>query len=281
MLEANYCDSMHWVTLTYANPPLSFNNLLPTLYKRDVQNFFKRLRRIPRDYSDKPIKYYLCGEYGSDRSRPHYHAIIFNSDQDSITETWRGEWYATAQIRTLSLKARYKPKDFRLKKEKPLFNVNLDSPIILGTSYFDEVNAQTVAYTAEYMNKTPIIPQFDGDDRYPEFQLSSNGLGLDWLTTEVKEYYLQNPDKMYITMNGFKKPLPRYFVDKILEGADDIKLSRAEYAMSMADKSYNEQWNSYVKNGDMSISFEQFRYSRKKTALDLWRKKLKERKNNI
>jgi len=281
MMEARYSDSMHWVTLTYEHPPLSFTHLLPTLYKRDVQNFFKRLRRIPRDYSNRSIKYYLCGEYGSKNSRPHYHVIIFNSDIESIRETWRGEWYAKAQIRTLSIKSRYEAKDMRLKKKKPLFNVNLDSPIILGTSHFDEVNSETVAYTAEYMNKKPIIPQFDGDDRYPEFQLSSNELGLDWLTDEVKDYYLQNPDKMYVTMNGFKKPLPRYFVEKILAGADDLKLARAEYAVAMAEKKYEEQWNSYVKNGDLSLSFEQFRYQRKKTALELWRKKLKERKNLI
>lgn len=45
-----------------------------TLCVRDVQLFFKRLRKA---FKGKRIRYFLSGEYGPKTNRPHYHAIIF------------------------------------------------------------------------------------------------------------------------------------------------------------------------------------------------------------
>lgn len=76
-----------FITLTYApeHVPLS-NNGFMTLVKKDVQNFFKRLRkRTPKDVR---IKYYACGEYGTRFRRPHYHIILFNSCEDDILASW-------------------------------------------------------------------------------------------------------------------------------------------------------------------------------------------------
>ena len=62
-----------FVTLTYNNDNLPYNEnaILPTLRKKDLQMFFKRLRsRIDK------IKYFACGEYGDVTQRPHYHMIL-------------------------------------------------------------------------------------------------------------------------------------------------------------------------------------------------------------
>lgn len=40
--------------------------------KRDLQLFFKRLRRAGVDF-----RYFACGEYGENTNRPHYHALLF------------------------------------------------------------------------------------------------------------------------------------------------------------------------------------------------------------
>ncbi len=48
-----------------------------TLVKADFQKFMKRLRYY---YPDINIRYYACGEYGSQTYRPHYHAIIYGLD---------------------------------------------------------------------------------------------------------------------------------------------------------------------------------------------------------
>lgn len=48
-----------------------------TLDVRDTQLFWKNLRK----HFKKPIRYFLCGEYGKRNTmRPHYHAIVFGLD---------------------------------------------------------------------------------------------------------------------------------------------------------------------------------------------------------
>ena len=68
-----------------------------TLVKRDIQLFFKSLRRKIDYYYKKEglkapkIKYYACGEYGPQTHRPHYHLIIYGLDMkfaDMIYKTW-------------------------------------------------------------------------------------------------------------------------------------------------------------------------------------------------
>lgn len=56
-----------------------------TLCKRDVQLFMKRLRFNTKRTT---IKYYFCGEYGTDTWRPHYHAIIYDCTYDEIEKAW-------------------------------------------------------------------------------------------------------------------------------------------------------------------------------------------------
>ncbi|QGF19328.1 replication initiation protein [Antarctic microvirus CAA_003_V_9] len=79
--------SSSFLTLTYETDtvPLSKNGFM-TLEKRDLQLFFKKLRKI----EPQKIKYYACGEYGTKRKRPHYHVILFNSisSQQTLEKLW-------------------------------------------------------------------------------------------------------------------------------------------------------------------------------------------------
>lgn len=96
-----YDDSSCWfLTLTYENPPVSHprkmqfddDSGLPlgyiedtsvdvyTLLPKDVQDFMKRLRiNYERKYNHSGVRFYLCGEYGDNTFRPHYHVILFNA----------------------------------------------------------------------------------------------------------------------------------------------------------------------------------------------------------
>ena len=75
ILELQDHDEAMFLTLTYNDANLPYSDKgFPTLVKRDVQLFFKRLRKF---LGDKKIRYYLAGEYGSKTHRPHYHAIIY------------------------------------------------------------------------------------------------------------------------------------------------------------------------------------------------------------
>lgn len=75
ILELQDHDQAMFLTLTYNDVHLPISPQgYPTLVKRDVQLFLKRLRKY---LGDTRIRYYLAGEYGSHTHRPHYHAIIY------------------------------------------------------------------------------------------------------------------------------------------------------------------------------------------------------------
>lgn len=74
MLERCMHDDAAFVTLTYDDNHLPVSDVgLPTLRKRDVQLWLKRLRKA----FGFPLRYYVCGEYGPETLRPHYHGVIF------------------------------------------------------------------------------------------------------------------------------------------------------------------------------------------------------------
>jgi hypothetical protein len=89
--HAKNANTSHFVTLTYDTRfvPITKRGYL-TLDKRDVQLYFKKLRKAhPKEVV---IKYYLAGEYGSKTFRPHYHIILFNADINLIHKSWdKGE----------------------------------------------------------------------------------------------------------------------------------------------------------------------------------------------
>lgn len=142
--EADTSTSAHFVTITYDtfSVPISENGFM-TLKKEDIQNFFKRLRKL----TDEKIKYYVVGEYGTQNKRPHYHAIIFNvSDTALYSKAW-------------TLDGRQ-----------------------LGTIHVGKVQSDSIAYTLKYIDKQSFKKNHNRDDRLPEFPLMSKKLGENFLS---------------------------------------------------------------------------------------------------
>jgi len=77
MHEASLWLNNIFITLTYDNEHLPEHG---TLVKKDFQDFMKRLRKKKGANQHQPIRYYQCGEYGDKFGRPHYHAILFNTN---------------------------------------------------------------------------------------------------------------------------------------------------------------------------------------------------------
>lgn len=80
VMESKMHEKNAFVTLTYAPDFLPKNEVgLPTLVKRHLQLFLKRLRK---ELAKKGIfiRYYAVGEYGTKKHRPHYHLVIFGYD---------------------------------------------------------------------------------------------------------------------------------------------------------------------------------------------------------
>lgn len=235
--EAERSDSALFVTLTYSdtNLPLTKNNW-PTLVKKDLQLFFKRLR-INTERStknkiwDKKIKYYAAGEYGDKRQRPHYHIIIFNAEYHNIEESWK-----------------------------------------LGKIHYGELTAASAAYTLKYISKSsykkPWKPYEYGphqkDDRSPEFSLMSKRLGDNYLTPHNIAWHRKRSkdgpihERYFLPLtDGKKVAMPRYYKAKIwnkfetqLIGAQFVKYSQDTYdqkndAQKLAFDQKNEQLREY------------------------------------
>lgn len=86
--QLNVSESAHFLTLTYDTKyvPINHSGQL-CLQKRDLQLFFKRLRKASIS-NVLPIKYYAVGEYGCISKRPHYHCILFNAKLELIQPAW-------------------------------------------------------------------------------------------------------------------------------------------------------------------------------------------------
>lgn len=80
-----------FVTLTYDEKNLiqTHEECKGTLCRRDMQLFLKKLRHEQIKKSTQKLTYYLCGEYGSRKRRPHYHICLFNLHPDvNISTIW-------------------------------------------------------------------------------------------------------------------------------------------------------------------------------------------------
>lgn len=176
-----------FLTLTYNEENIVLGkNDIPTLYKKDYQDFIKRLRKnckkhYTRSEAKNSIKYYACGEYGSsETSRPHYHAILFNH-----------------------------PDAYRNNIE--LFEKDWGKGIITATP----VTPERIYYTTGYVIKTKISDECL-DERNPEFSLMSKNLGLKFLTPKMIQY-IQQKNLLEIRNDYGYMGLPQYYKRKVWE----------------------------------------------------------------
>lgn len=102
-------DYVTFLTLTYEEECLPKDGLLK---KRDLQLFWKRLR----ENSQRSIRYFCSGEYGSTNLRPHYHAICYGlplKERNYILEAWKMGFVKVAlcNSQTFRYVAKYVMKD--------------------------------------------------------------------------------------------------------------------------------------------------------------------------
>ena len=178
--ELLYWTNAAFVTLTYDDdhlPMSEINKLWPTLKKEHIQKYIKRIRK---EIYPKKIKYYMCGEYGPQTQRPHYHGILYGldflNDIDIITNNWKMSDWNEDRIRE-SIK-----------------------PVVYDSC----------AYVAEYVIKK-INDRNDEEyapmGREKPFRIQSNGIG--------KRFALEEKDRIVsnkLTSRGVPKTVPRYYL---------------------------------------------------------------------
>ena len=228
--EAEFHDQNSFITLTYATEPFG-----GSLKPMDVTLFMKRLRRKLA----KPVKFFMCGEYGSVRDengqiipgelgRPHYHILLFGHD--------------------------FEDKLF-FKKSNTGFPIYTSELLTerwgLGHAVTQAFSIEAAAYVARYCTKKITGPK--AEDHYqkefvtndgeiiriqvePEYNRMSNreAIGKKWFSNYHSDVY----PKDFVTNKGIKFRPPRYY-DKLFEDLEpeamaQIKETRLEHARQNA-----------------------------------------------
>ena len=171
-----------------------------TLDKRDVQLFFKRLRKA---FPDRKIRYYIAGEYGTHTHRPHYHAIIYNLSLTDFTDiVSRG----SNEIGQLFFSS------------KQLENIWGNGFILMST-----VSWKTCNYVARYVTKKQYgVDSDEIGSVLPPFNLSSRrpGIGMSQAEKLLKTGDTVFSLNCYDDVHSF--PIPRSIIKRIKESGKDV-----------------------------------------------------------
>ncbi|MGL4393714.1 MAG: rolling circle replication-associated protein [Brevinema sp.] len=178
-------DNGVFLTLTYDEEHIPKNY---SLVKRDLQNFFKRLRYYLKK---RKIKYFACGEYGTKKQRPHYHAILLGVSQEEheLTICPNGGYWVESGV--------------------------LKDAWDKGIIHVGDITNDSIGYVTHYIDKklTGKLAEENYIDkgRDPPFQLQSQGFGLEYAKKNEK----QIKEHLFIPRKGQKKPVPLYYRKKL------------------------------------------------------------------
>lgn len=198
--EASLHDANSFLTLTYSDQRLPAGD---SLCKREFQRFLKRCQmELSRSYGCR-VRYFGCGEYGSETFRPHYHLILFGFDfSDSRRPTGQG------------------------RRGDVLYeSLVLDRLWGRGRAWIGAVNHTTAGYVAQYALKKArtyksgfkrvALDARTGElvEREPEFLLMSRrpGVGSGWWDKFASDCFPSD----FVVVDGKKLPVPPYYTNKI------------------------------------------------------------------
>lgn len=225
--ESQMHEHNSFITLTYSSENLPKNLSLSV---PDFQKFMKRLRKAIKT----PVRYYMCGEYGDQNYRPHYHACLFGYDFP----------------------------------DKILFKVSNGNNLYISQQLIDiwgkghcligDVTFESAAYCARYVMKKitgkmaenghydrvdedtgevySVLPEYNAMSRRP-------GIGKTWYDNYKSDVY---PYDEVVSQGKMLRP-PRFY-DRCLSSEDiilfeEIKQKRYERAQKNLDNSSPDRLN--------------------------------------
>lgn len=223
MLELQYHDDAHFLTLTYDDDHIpkeewitSDGEVVETavLVKRDLQLFLKRLRK---KFPQANIRYYACGEYGSQTMRPHYHMILYGLHLDDL------KFYKNTKL------------GYNLYNSETLDRVWKNGYVVVGAVSWD-----TCAYTARYIVKKRLGP--DAATWYKQHHLEPEFVIMSLKPAIGRRYYDDNVNTifdsnyMYLpTDDGCRQITPPLYFRRLKQESDsEFFTTRSELSRNSA-----------------------------------------------
>jgi hypothetical protein len=175
-----------FATLTFDQEHLPISSAgYPTIQRKKFTQFLRRYDMLCRLKYGKgmypKLKFLASGEYGSIGQRPHYHVIPVLADPILFEKAW-------------SIRG------------KPLGYVDIQT----------EFKTNAIGYTAKYIAKHE-NNQHNYKCVEPEFVTWSRGLGKEYLTSAMLNYFHADPANRNTLplLDGAKMALPKFYADKI------------------------------------------------------------------
>lgn len=187
-----------FLTLTYDNEHLPADR---SLEYRDFQLFQKRLLvHMDRKHNHHGIRFYMCGEYGEQFGRPHYHSITFNChfpDQRAWKRERENTLYTSETLTGLWGNG-----------HASIGSVTFQSAAYVSRYIMKKVTGDLAADHYEWMD--PETGEFH--QRRPEFTQMSRrpGIGGAWFD-KFKDDVFPND---FVLLNGKKLTPPRFYTNQ-------------------------------------------------------------------
>lgn len=216
--ESSLYDDNCFITLTYDEENL------PPFASLDKGAFPKFMKRLRKRFPNESIRYYHCGEYGDDKNRPHYHAILFNFDfwdkevvpNDKPYPYWRSD--ALEEVWPFG--------------KCEIGSVNFESAAYIADYVVEKVTGEHAEYFYSVVTEdgelAPIEAPYSTMSRRP-------GIGMEWYNQFRCEVYASDS----VVVRGREMRPPRFY-DEQME-RQDPKAMRAIKRKRIQSTNYEEQ----------------------------------------
>lgn len=248
-VELRHSHSAYFITLTYERDPLQ-------LYRKDLQRFFKRCRKVGWKF-----KYFAVGDYGDTFGRPHFHVLLFAKAAIDTGFVWSLWISGRDQVRKR------------------------------GFVQVEPLEEGGVAYVVQYGYLAKLDWPVEDKRQAPFFLMSKRpAIGADYLDEVAVAWHRRRLQNSFFADGCFKKALPRYYKDKLFPsrlklwrdgkyGFEEAKAheDRRSYGLMVSDRRRDEYIRKLT-NGTRDGYVEY--YGRLVEASDQYLSMLRERKND-
>lgn len=205
MAEASLHRDNHFITLTYDDDNLPADE---SLDHRDWQLFAKRLRR-----KVGPFRFFMCGEYGDQTQRPHYHALLFGVDLPDLVKC--NSVYSKHSVYNCQVLSESWGKGFHT-----IGSVTMESAKYVAGYVAKRCSEELAAERYSWVTRYGEVVQ--RKQPYGKMSLKP-GIGAGW----IEKYWKDAVSHGAVFQNQYRKKIPSYF-GTLIEKIDPVAAETLE-----------------------------------------------------